>query len=271
MGIGQKVIVIIPIYKSTMTSHEKISFDRIIKVFKSRLINLAAPFYLKEFSESLVKNYKNVTVSFFDDKYFRNIRGYNRLLMSVGFYKNYSNYQFILICQLDVYVFKDDIEYWINKKMDHIGAPIFKGYSKPTEEFKHLGNNGGFCLRNVESCLNILSKNSFRYFRVSTLMKVETIWYWRLYRIIRDGLVYNYKISFLKPIINEDIFWSIIVPLEFDFFKSCSPEEAKYFAYDANPKLLFEKSEGIFPMAIHAWWRYDQDFVLELIEKDGLK
>lgn len=273
MEISQDVMVVVPIYKGVMSSNEKISFERIMKVFSSRSINLVAPFHLKEFCHTLCEKYKNLTVSYFKDVFFQNIRGYNRLLMNIDFYVNYLNYEFILICQLDVYVLKDDIDYWMNKKIDNIGAPIFSEYSKTqsNDEYKELGNNGGFCLRNVHKCIKVLSKKGCRYYQLKTLMKVEKKWNWRLFRLIRDGLVYNYKIGFLKPIINEDIFWSMIIPLEFDFFTSCLPSEAKYFAYDANPKLLFEKSKGVYPMAIHAWWRYDEDFVLSILEKGNFK
>ena len=38
------------------------------------------------------------------------------------------------------------------------------------------------------------------------------------------------------------------------------------FSFDANPKLLYEKSNNKLPMAIHAWWRDDMMFVEKLIK-----
>lgn len=261
----KSTVVVIPIYSTNMSPLEEKSFLRMIKVFKNRSIIIVSPFSIKDYSENLAAK-NNLEVVLFSNNYFKNIKGYNRLLISENFYKKFISYSYILICQLDVYVFKDEIDYWTKLNYDNVGAPIFKGYSKPTDEFKEIGNNGGFCLRNVKSSLKVLSNIKFTYNNLFTLLSIESIWYWKLYRFFRDGLIYNYKIKPFMPIINEDIFWSMIVPKQFNFFQACPPNKAMYFAYDANPKLLFDKTKKTYPMAIHAWWRYNKSFVEELIK-----
>jgi hypothetical protein len=259
--------VVIPIYKTDVIESEMISYRRTLQIFSNYEIVIVCPKSIQEsINKTLVKKDK-VKVFHFDDKYFKSTVGYNRLLMSIEFYQRFVEFKFILICQLDVYVIYDRLDYWIHKGMDNVGAPIFEGYTKPTLNLKAKGNNGGFCLRNTKSCIKVLSELKFTYSDLSPLWYMEKLWYWKIYRIVRDGFIFNYNINFLKPVINEDIFWSVIVPYRFTWFTVCSAEEAKFFAYDANPRFLFEKSNNIYPMAIHAWERYDKEFVLGIIKE----
>jgi hypothetical protein len=262
----KKVAIIIPIYKDNLSLHEDISLKRALKVFKNRDIILVTFFELKHYCTQIKKNHSNITIQIFDKKNFNSIRSYNRLLMSENFYKAFINFNYILICQLDVYVFEDKLDYWIEKQYCNIGAPLFKGYNKTSKVFRDFGNNGGFCLRKTQSCLDILSNIKYRFYNLSTLVKIESSFPWKLYRILRDGLLFNYNYKFFYPIINEDIFWSSIVPIENKLFLVPKPEEAMLFSFDANPKLLYEKSNNKLPMAIHAWWRDDMIFVEKLIK-----
>lgn len=262
------VVIIIPLYRGFMNEKEKISFFRAIEVFKNREICLVCPKRILDFAIKVSNSSRNISVISFSNFYFKSTKGYNRLLTSIGFYEKFLAYKYILICQLDVYVFKDELDFWIRRDLDNVGAPIFEGYSKPTKKIKLGGNNGGFCLRKVKSCIDVLSNVNFRYYKLSTILKVENNFFWRLFRFLRDGLVFNYRLKYFKPIINEDIFWSIIVPIENIKFIACKPNEAMYFSYDANPRLLYEKCNRKLPMAIHAWWRYDSVFVKNLIDKN---
>lgn len=259
------VCVIIPIYKDSFSENELISYNRTIEIFSERMIILVCPYKIEMFAESLCRKKINIKTEYFENKYFKGIIGYNRLLMSLNFYDRFTEYENILICQLDVFVIKDELDFWIQQKFDNIGAPIFEGYSKDkNKKIKKNGSNGGFCLRNTKSCMKTLSLIGNSYSKLSTLWGMESIWYWKLFRIIRDGVIFNSK--FLKPRLNEDMFWSIIVPDKFPWFYVCEPSKAKYFAFDANPSLLFQLCNFTYPMAIHAWWRYDKPFVMQIIK-----
>jgi hypothetical protein len=90
----------------------------------------------------------------------------------------------------------------------------------------------------------------------------------KIYRLIVNGLIFNYKWSPLKPIINEDIFWSVVVPNKCPFFKIPDLSDSVKFAFDANPKYFFELNQNHLPMAIHAWCKYDFAFVKSLISNN---
>ncbi|MCG6190246.1 DUF5672 family protein [Maribellus maritimus] len=263
---SKDVCIVIPVYRDKMSESERLSFDRTLNVFSKREIRLIGPKQLNAYFAKLSEQHENVSFTVFPDFYFKKISGYNRLLMSSDFYQKFSDFEYILICQLDVFVIKDELGLWIEKGKDNIGAPIFEGYTKPSLEFKK-GNNGGFCLRRTKSCIKVLSQIRNYYSPLTALWKMESKLNWRLFRVVRDGLIYNYKTKILKPIINEDVFWSVIVPERFSWFKACEPEEAKYFAFDANPKYLFQECNYQYPMAIHAWLRYDKPFTMDLINQ----
>jgi hypothetical protein len=47
-------------------------------------------------------------------------------MLSIDFYKRFRDYKFILIYQLDAYVFRDELEYWCEQDYDFIGAPLIE-------------------------------------------------------------------------------------------------------------------------------------------------
>lgn len=49
--------------------------------------------------------------------------GYNRLMLSEDLYSAFSNYEYILICQSDAYIFRDELKEWCEAGYDYVGAP----------------------------------------------------------------------------------------------------------------------------------------------------
>jgi hypothetical protein len=72
-----------------------------------------------------LRNWKNVTIqiSYFPEAYFKNISGYNKLLLSPVFYSRFIDYKYICICQFDTFIFRDELSYWCKKSYDYIEAP----------------------------------------------------------------------------------------------------------------------------------------------------
>lgn len=263
---SKDIIIVIPIYRDHLTPNELISVKSAITSLANRQIVFVGPTLL---DTNKISQQLNTSINFegFDANYFKSTKTYNRLLISADFYERFREYLYLLICQPDVLVLRDDLDYWISKNYDNVGAPIFKGYSKPTKQMKLLGANGGFCLRKTESCINVLNCITLQYSKIIHLWKYEDSLKMKLIRLIRDGLIFNYKIKGVKPIINEDIFWSVLVPQRFSWFKTCDPKEAIYFSFDANPRYLYNISNNRLPMAVHAWWRYDMPFIEEFVFK----
>lgn len=261
--------VVIPLYKCNHSDEELVSLHRITTILDST--NLIILTHLEQ-GESVFELFPlNTKIITFDSKYFKSTRTYSRLLMSLEFYNHFTEYTHILICQTDVFVCEDHLQRWLTEPYDFIGAPNFEGYDTSASTVFKQTLNGGFSLRNVSACIRVLKEIKLQYSPLKLLWQMEKEWTYRLIRIFRDGLVFNYyNIPFLAPIINEDLFWSYIVPKRFPWFKVPTPEVASRFAYDYNPRYLYNYNNEELPMAIHAWWKYDREFVEELIEKHNL-
>lgn len=283
-----RVVIVIPIYKATPDYFEVLSFMQCLKVLQRYKIciitfdSLDVSFYTKE----LLKSGVDYTFEYFDKSYFQNIEGYNRLLISKGFYKRFEFYDYILVYQLDAYVFRDDLEYWCNKGYDYIGAPWFDSWSKANTDSKIIGvGNGGFSLRKVSAFLKVYSLNSFYKIRISNkelfleLKKMNLGSDLRIkigsfkYFILRVLGKHNNTFFFIERYIdNEDIFWSEYIPLYFSHYKVANVLDAISFSFEANPNMLFKKNGNKLPFGCHAWWRYDLDFwspyILSTVKQD---
>lgn len=241
--------IIIPIYKNIFDEYEEISLKSIFKNFSNYNITFVCPNHLElNFlnNYSYIKNYK---IEKFDDQFFKNIDGYNKLLVTSLFYKRFESSTYILICQPDVYVFKNDLENWIDKNYDYVGAPwiaskrnfininaekfnsIFRKLTgkklKNTERIFKVGN-GGFSLRKTEkfiSICNLESKNIDNF----SQNKNETDYY------------------------IEDVFWSLYVPKVYPDFKIPTWQEALNFCIDRKPELALKLNNNNIPMACHGF------------------
>ena len=162
------VAIVIPVYKNEMTAYETISLQQCYTVLGNHHIIFVCPkrmelgaFYQSQKSKG--------QFLFLENKNFESITTYNHMMLSVWFYKLFENYRYILIHQLDSFVFKDELIFWVNKGYSYIGAPWFKGSSSSNEVNELIGvGNGGFSLRKVQDCITVLQSNrkiySFKYF-----------------------------------------------------------------------------------------------------------
>ena len=249
--------IVIPVYIEEPKTFEKISLKKCFEVLKNYPIIFVShkDLDLQWYKENC-SHYNSLGFEIFDTKYFSNIQGYNSLLISSIFYERFINYKFILIYQLDSYIFSDNLIYWCRLKYDYIGAPWINlpwlNNTKNNLKNEILSNrnfferillkiswiskrfvqgnqldvgNGGFSLRNVVACYN-----------ASLKLNAESLW---------KG--------------NEDIFWGMYVPLILKF-KIPTNKTALKFSFDANPKIAYKISSEKLPMGCHSWYRTDHPY-----------
>lgn len=240
-----KSCVVIPIYKESLTLNEKISLTAAFNVlgnheiflFTHRKMNLDLYFKVLK---------TKVQVIYFDESYFKSVASYSILMLNSKFYSAFKKFDYILVYQLDAYVFKDELNYWCSKNYDYIGAPwfdigirenffnSFKTSKNPVRRLvkhlvgfhspcKNLVGNGGFSLRKVNTC-----RNASRFLKV-----------------IEPNL--------LKYGCNEDVIWSFLVPKYFKNFRTPPFEEALKFSIEQNPRTAFKLLGNEFPFGCHAW------------------
>jgi len=242
------VAVVIPIYRSELTAFEVMSLNSCLHVLGKHRIIVIAP---QGLSIEVIRNLNthNITIEYFGKKYFKNLLGYNKLMLSFNFYRKFIDYEYILIYQLDAFVFSDKLLNWCNLGFDYIGAPwIDEEWSSYPEMSKYIDKykmrvdkvntvgNGGFSLRNVRSALKALLLLSSK--RLT----------WKL---------------------NEDIFWSFEVPINLSFFKIPCEEVALKFSFETKPRICFEKNNSELPFGCHGWQKNDIEFWRPIFKELG--
>ena len=147
--------VVVPVYQETLSLSENASLRQLFKVLKYYDIIFMIPEAMSDWA--VRNNYRAVA---FADGHFKGIVSYSKLLLSKEFYERFYSYEYILIYQLDAFVFSDKLSEFCKLGYDYIGAPM------PRRTWHGIpGNvgNGGFSLRRVESCLRLLENKTSIY------------------------------------------------------------------------------------------------------------
>lgn len=102
------VKIVIPVYKTDLNVYETISLNQVVHVFKDYTKIIIKPASL-DIKVILGKYENQFDVQDFDDDYFIDLVGYNSLMLSPEFYKRFLDSKYILIYQLDAFVFRDEL------------------------------------------------------------------------------------------------------------------------------------------------------------------
>ncbi len=281
--------IIVPVYKSfsLLTQLELISLKQLFKILGGHKIIYIGPPSL-DYSSYLNVEFEHsqkLTNKTFDESNFSGTSGYNKLLISDHFLDTFKKYTFILIYQLDCFVFRDELDYWCDEDYDYIGAQwtgmvIYKGIP-----LVGVGN-GGFSLRKVKSMSALLRK--LKYLEI--LQKYQSFnWKGILPRLpkLLEQLMFSKKLVSDFPnnySFQEDVFWSKDAPMQLRDFKGNSliintlekflvrsrfriapVEKSLQFSIETNPKELFYLNKRKLPFGCHAWEKYDPEFWKEFI------
>jgi len=255
MSISVKIVI--PIYKPQLTDLEYKSLKQCFNILGNHEIVFVAPEKLN------VKNYLAVIdtkVIRFSNYFFESISGYNQLMLSPHFYSEFIDVDYILIYQLDAYVFRDELIDWCEKGYDYIGAPVhnvrLNNYYPP---FSLVTLNGGFSLRKISSHLKVLK--SFRFifpFKMILKANINENGY------LKGGLKAVYSYLFCNNVYfklnkfdrNEDFFWAIIAKKLFHKFIVPNPEISCEFSIDNMPEQTFKLANYKLPFGCHAIDKY---------------
>jgi hypothetical protein len=264
-------IIIIPLYKSfnDLSTMEVASLQQSLSILHKYDFCFIGDEILdyRPYQQMAGKFGVKIKIQTFKATFFENVEGYNTLLKNLNFYKVFKDFDYMLICQLDAWVFRDELDYWCRKDYDYIGAPWFKGWIKPDSMNQIIGvGNGGFSLRNIKKTFYILRK-------ISILKKVSNFWYFtKLQGILKiEKILFLFKKilqikdikNFSKAIyliVNEDIYLSQIIPSCFGDYRIAPPEEAMKFSFEVNAAYLFKKNNNKLPFGCHAWQKYESEF-----------
>ena len=152
--------VVIPVYKRKLNKFEHASLLRTCAVLGGQHdLYFVAP---ESFEKT--KCYETpVDIRFvrFEDKYFQSVDTYSKLCELPGFYGYFldAGYEFMLICQLDAWVFFDRLEHFMNMGYDYFGGPHYQ--SGPWSGFRN--GNGGLSLRRLSAMYEACVKTDFSH------------------------------------------------------------------------------------------------------------
>ena len=169
---NKDVCIVIPIYKDNFNN--PLLYDEVESIYHTiKLMNKYDIYFLchPDLNISFYKRFEanNVYFKFFN---YKTREDYSNMCLNYEFYKIFSDYKYMLICQTDAYIFKDELLYWCNKRYDYIGALALFSEIKPKwigvfgdenigdiHSYKYPVLNGGFSLRNIQSMYNFCYKN----------------------------------------------------------------------------------------------------------------
>lgn len=202
-------------------------------------------------ADALCRQFPQLGQECFDDSYFHSIHDYNRLMLSEEFYQRFAGYDYILIAQLDTYIFRDELAAWCDKGYDYVGAPwlvrpvyrssllrltslikrvwcrLWKLPNSQDTNFK-VGN-GGLSLRRVESHLKALRQLPDK---------------------VDEYLAHNGNHMF-----NEDVFFGVEVNRHGTLFRYPDYKEALDFSFDKYPALCYRLNGEKLPFGCHSWYK----------------
>lgn len=263
----QLVSVVIPIYKLSLDENETKSFNQCLRILGKYPVSLVCSNTLNvSFYEELAeRSNKNVQINRFSDKYFDSINGYNKLMLSKEFYQRFSEFDYILIYQLDAWVFRDELEYWCRQGYDYIGAPWFEGWHKAQIDSPLFGvGNGGFSLRHIKNHIKLLNEME-RSIKFSKFLKRLRII--KLFNIIGVFKKWVWSLNTIEPKNNEnEDYHFFILARIFKWFKIAPSEIALCFSIDANPQSAYLMNNMKLPFGCHAWNKYEKDFWSQFIK-----
>ncbi|WP_462266782.1 DUF5672 family protein [Mucilaginibacter sp.] len=248
----KKVAIVIPLYRSNLSAYEVMALQQCEHILGRHTKIAIKPKHLVLPEKAYGVNFDQVIS--FDDSYFSNIAGYNRLMLSAEFYARFLEYEYILIYQLDAFVFSDRLLHWCSQDIDYVGAPwlrqighsdMFKalksnfkyywhtqrnvqvnGLPSPMQ-FENRVGNGGFSLRRVQ-----------KFYAVASARRTE----------IEQYLTYTDL-----PQYNEDSFWSIEVNRKKNYLNIPSYKKGVWFAIEISPERAYRLTGGQLPFGCHAW------------------
>ncbi|GAA4463422.1 hypothetical protein GCM10023189_41440 [Nibrella saemangeumensis] len=264
------VCVVIPIYKSSFTRYEEIALTQCMRVLGHHPVIIVKPESL--LIDELVKKYPTLQARSFADSYFTDVQAYNRLMLAEVFYQGFLDFEYILIHQLDAFVFRDDLLGWCRQGYDYIGAPWLRdrdftswsdeavfGIKKKIATLLDLKKEDGITPREIIS-LNSVGNGGFSLRRVPALLR-----WLKLFR----RKIENYERIHAHQY-NEDVFWGIEVNRYFPLLKIPDFRKAMQFAIEFYPdRAVTIYNKGHLPFGCHAWDIHGTDFWRPIFARYG--
>jgi hypothetical protein len=260
-----KVAIVIPVYKEELSSSEQSSLHNVLHILHNYEVVFCCPQSLHTHQyENISKEYNTAFQKItFADFHFKNIRSYNAMLLSGFFYEAFLQWDYILLHQLDAWVFKDSLNYWCEQGYDYIGAPWFYKFanSKASHPMLPWAGNGGFSLRKTASSLQLVQQleqhaSPFKS-RLLLLWLAERRHKWSALKALHLCHSHTAKQLYIMLDIWEDQVFAI---LHNNHWKVAPPAVSFSFSFETQPARLYKLNNQSLPFGCHAWEKYEPEF-----------
>lgn len=264
-------IVVIIAYSPNPSDLEIASFKQCLRILNTHSISIACPASLdtKIYREISAKYEIRLSFEYFEDSWFKSVSSYNSLMLNPEFYRRYTAYEYLLLYQLDAWVFADQLNYWCELGYDYIGAPWFTDGG----ELLPVSGNGGFSLRRVRSFLTILTQrfafntfslifpreNYLQFYGLETPVSIYERFKKSVYllRLLRAKFFPKLHFHWYKE--HEDYAFAQAFELSARY-RAAPSCKAMYFSFERFPEKLYSLTGGILPFGAHAVARYTPEF-----------
>ncbi len=253
-----QVIIVIPLQTPEPTKLEQISLTQTLTVLFDYPIVFMAPKRLNaSWYIDFCKRYnKEATVEYFN---WEGYEAYGTLQTKPFFYQRFLQYEYMLTCHLDAFVFRDELQKWCSLNYDYIGSVIYNTnfilkdtllkiittYTNPD----YFGNSG-FSLKKVSS-----------FYKITSRFKLYIDFYHWQRKLRRKGFY-------------DDLFHSLHYPKLLSHFTIAPKPVAQQFGADfvtfnVEDLPFSNKDFNGLPFGIHGWIKYQQDYWKPCIRSYG--
>lgn len=255
---NNQVIILIPLQTPEPSKLEQVSLTQTLTVlgdypvaFMARK-HLSTRWYLNFCKQHNVE----ATVEYFE---WEGYEGYGTLQTQPHFYKRFLQYEYLLTCHLDAFVFRDELRKWCAMNYDYVGSVIYNTNFKMKDTlFKIITTytnpayfgNGGFSLKKVK-----------RFYDITSRFKLYIDFYHWQRKLRRKGFY-------------DDLFHSLHYPKLLSKFAIAPKNVAQQFGADF---VNFNEDELPFsnhncknlPFGIHGWIKNQQEYWKPCIRSYG--
>ena len=258
------VCVVIPVYRDPLTRAEQAALDQCVSVLRRYPISIVTPERLD--AGDLLRHHPQLRNETFPDEFFVSAYSYNKLMLSDEFYARFAGYEYILVHQLDAFVFSDQLHDGCMRGYDYVGAPWIWSPRRPTLPYRlymaalrrlcrlidrprpddpppdkffqrqlcYATGNGGLSLRRVARMRQVLAR------------------FPRRAEIYRNGKPATWA-ERPRGRLGEDVFFSIEANRYWRHVKTPGLAIAVRFAWETGPPIAARLTGGQLPFGCHGW------------------
>lgn len=217
----KRVAVVVPFYSPVLSKDDRVSllsfrrhlsgFDRILLSPEGLDVSAA------------VADDAGLKVEYFPRQHFSSWAAYNLFCRLPAFYERFLSYEYILIAQLDAYVFRNELDAWCDRGFGYLGTPWPGNRKRAWHLAFSYSGGGGFCLRRVDTFVRITKR----------------LWPFRgvLGGLNEDAMFASKAVRAICPEIWR---WPCL-------------SEALRFGFDAEPERCLELNGNVLPFGCHGW------------------